>query len=263
MMMKKILIAGFVGLSALLMGGCGDGLSDREESCLKATGNIDCKSAGELELEKARIQANADIQIAKAQSNGMMAAGAAPMATDVAPGQYTNYYGDERYGQWKQDGTFQFNDPTSNWAESTNAFLLGAGLGGLAGYMATKAASHGEWKKSYPNGYTPKTYTAKTYMDKSGKPISKAEYERRIAQSNKDRMKYQQEQRKKFDPNEKKPAPKMIPQIKRPTEPQMVKPGQPNPKNKYNTPIRKETKPAYKPKTSFKPSYGGSSKKRK
>ncbi|QDH46750.1 putative coil containing protein [Aeromonas phage LAh_8] len=253
-MMKKILIAGFIGLSALLVGGCGDGLTDREESCLAATGNIDCKSAAELELEKARIQANADVQIAKAQ--GIMNGASAPMQSEVAPGQYTNYYGDERYGQWKQDGTFQFNDPTSSWAESTNAFLLGAGLGGLAGYMATKAASRGEWKKSYPNGYTPKTYTTKTYMDKSGKTISKSEYERRVAQSNKDRMKYQMEQnRKKF--NSSKPQVGYKPAAK----PTMVKPGQPNPQVKYNTPVRK---PVYQPKMKpFKPSYGGSSKKRK
>ena len=259
--MKKLLIVGIVGLSALLMGGCGDGLTDREASCLKATGNIDCKSAAEMELEKARIQANADVQIAKAQGP----VGAAPMPTDVAPGQYTNYYGDERYGQWQPDGTFQFNDPTSSWADSTNAFLLGAGLGGLAGYMATKAAHRGEWKKSYPNGYTPKTYTAKTYLDKSGKAISKSEYERRIAQSNKDRMKYQQaQQRKKFNPNEPKPVKKPVQNVYKPTgKPTMVKPGQPNPQVKHTTPIRKAEAPKYKPQTpKFKPSYS-SGKKRK
>lgn len=125
-MIKKILIAGFIGLSALLVGGCGDGLTDREESCLAATGNIDCKS----------------------------------------------------------------------------------------------------------------------------------EYERRVAQSNKDRMKYQMEQnRKKF--NSSKPQVGYKPAAK----PTMVKPGQPNPQVKHNTPVRK---PVYQPKMKpFKPNYGGSSKKRK
>lgn len=249
--MNKILLVGLLSAATFLVG-CGDGLTDREESCLEATGNIQCKSKAELELELARIQGNTDVQVAKAQADAIGSGyqDLPPADTPVQPGNYTNYYGDERYGQWKPDGTFQFNDPTSSWASETNAFLIGAGLGGLAGYIASKAATRGEWKKTYPTGYKPTTRKVETYIDKKGNPISKNEYQKRLAQSNKDRMKYQQEQRrKKFNPNEPKPVKKPVQNVyRKPTQPLMVKPGQPNPNVKVNTPIRKEFK-APKPKT--------------
>ncbi len=51
--MNKILLVGLLSAATFLVG-CGDGLTDREESCLEATGNIQCKSKAELELELAR-----------------------------------------------------------------------------------------------------------------------------------------------------------------------------------------------------------------
>lgn len=245
--MKKLMMVAIIGISTFLVG-CGDGLTDREESCLEATGNIQCKSKAELELELARIQGNTDVQVAKAQ-------GASLPSSDipVPPGDYTNYYGNEKYGSWQPDGSFQFNDPTSSWATETNMFLLGAGLGGLAGYMATKSASRSEWKKTYPTGYIPQTRKVQTYSDKKGNPISRNEYQKRLAQSNKDRMKDQR--RKKVEAIKAKQQ-KTVYQPS--PQPVVQKPGQPPKAKKPNKMFR--SKPVTSSYTAPKVSY---SKKRK
>lgn len=208
--MKRILVAGFVSVLALGLVGCGDDLTDRERECIKLTGNIQCKSEAELALEAQKVQAQSDIRQAEIQAEAMddqadlVQAQAQldqqQMAQDqmvaqqqqavdygpVQPGNYTNYYGNPQYGHWMPNGQFQFNDPFGHAAQSTNAFLLGAGLGGLTGYLATKAAMRNSWNQSNPHGWSSRSWKNDKYMYK-GKVLNKNEALRRMEQSNRDR----------------------------------------------------------------------------
>lgn len=206
--MKRILVAGLVGIMALGLVGCGDDLTDRERECLKLTGNLQCKSEAELALEAQKVQAQADIRQAEIQAEvvddqadlaeAQMAAqpdmmqqqqAMQPRNIDygpVQPGNYTNYYGNPQYGQWMPNGQFQFFDPFGHAAQSTNAFLLGAGLGGLTGYLATKAAMRSDWNRSNPRGWSSHSWKNDKYMYK-GKSLNKNEALRRMEQSNRDR----------------------------------------------------------------------------
>lgn len=181
--MKKVLVLLLPAMLALTA--CDQGMSQREKECLAATGNIRCESEADQQIRAMNAQAEimdeqADLQEAQAQVQ----------YPDVAPpGSYTNHYGDPRYGQWDQNGVFQFFDPFGEAAMSTNSFLLGAGLGGLTAYMLSRDSHHDSWKRKYGNSYKPYTSTYSGYTDRKGKPISAAEYNKRKAQSNFDKQK--------------------------------------------------------------------------
>lgn len=154
--MKRLLAVLLVSIAALT--GCGDGMTDRERTCMELSGDVEC-------LSEARRPTQ----------------GFGPSA----PGEYTNYYGSPQHGSWGSDGQYRFHNPHGQYASSTNSFLLGAAAGGLAAYMLTKNANRSNWSQSNPNGYQPKTRTNTKYIGKGGKEISKAEYQKRKAQSKK------------------------------------------------------------------------------
>lgn len=151
--MKKLSLLA-LSLAALLVG-CGDGLTARERTCIEFGGDV-----------------NECMQ------------GYRPVARHMTPGVNTNYYGSPQHGYW-QGGSYHFNDPHSAAARSTEAFLVGAGMGSLAAYAATKAAQKSNWEKSNPKGWEPE------YRDKKGNVISKQEFDRRKQQSQKDKQKAQ------------------------------------------------------------------------
>lgn len=171
--MKKVLaygLAALVGVTALT--GCGEeqrqANHERQIECLEMTGDKYCRN----EYEQ---QADAQRRTAYSRSNVVYG--------PSAPGMYTNYYGNPDYGYWGNDGMYMFNDPYSSYAQSTNSFLLGAGLGGLATYAMTRDT----WDNDHRDGWTETTRENKTYRGKNGKKISKAEFSKRKAQSKKDK----------------------------------------------------------------------------
>lgn len=107
----------------------------------------------------------------------------------VAPGQYTNHVGNPAAGHWGPDGKWVWNDPKSPEADSTWKYLAaaagGAAVGGLASYMLTRK----QFEQQNPKGWSPEANTRNVtqYLDRRGQPISKEEYERRRAQSERDR----------------------------------------------------------------------------
>jgi len=99
--------------------------------------------------------------------------------------EYTNYYGDPQHGTW-DNGNYRFNNPHGQYASSTNSFLVGVGVGGLLGYMGTKASMRSNWDKANPNGYKTKRNS-----------ISKKDLAKRKEQSRKDKAKYRKQKSKK------------------------------------------------------------------
>ena len=152
-MKKFILVAALLALTA-----CERGLTERERECMELTNDSSC------------IREVRDTEYGP-----------------VAPGNYTNYYGSPDHGTWDSSGNYHFRDPNSSYATQTNAFLLGAGLGGLAAYALTKNANRSSWVTSNPNGYRPEVRTTTKYIGKGGKEISRSEYDKRAAQSAKDK----------------------------------------------------------------------------
>ncbi len=151
---------------------CTDGLTQREETCLELTGNLHCKSEGDYAVQQARAENQLGYSaIQRGQSN-------------------TNYYGNEDYGYWGSDGQYRFNEPYGSHASSTNAFLLGAGLGALGAYSMSKV----DWGKQNKGGWKASTNKSKK-SHKRGK-VSKAEKRKRAKQSRKDKAKHKASQKK-------------------------------------------------------------------
>lgn len=165
--MKKLI----VGLSLLALVGCGDGISAREETCLENGGSwSECTSDKDYHNRK---MAEIEAQVNR------------PYPPAVQGESYSNHYGDPAHGYWS-NGQYHFNDPMSVAAQQTNSFLLAAGMGGLAGYMAGKMSSESEWRRSNPSGYTKVVKVSNITVDRSGKTISVAEAKRRQEQSKRD-----------------------------------------------------------------------------
>ena len=181
--MKKLLITTF---SLLALSAC-DGLTDREESCLDNGGKWeDCTTEGRHhQREMARIEARQHAVVHQTSGVSDYDEYDYDYPEVEADKSYTNYYGDPQHGSWS-NGSYRFNDPHGQYASSTNSFLIGAGVGGLLGYMGTKAAMRSNWNEANPNGYTERKNT-----------ISKKELKRRKEQSRKDKAKKQAKLKKK------------------------------------------------------------------
>lgn len=230
----------FAVMALLVLAGCDNGLTERERECMELTGDAMCISevrSGNVSLAKAQ---NTEVEI--------------EYDNVVQPGNYTNYYGSPQHGYWS-NGTYHFNDPYSHAATSTNAFLIGAGLGGLTAYALTKAASRSSWNSSHPGGYKPTTTSVTKYTSKSGY-ISKEEYNRRMAQSKRDRKKHTDKlkaETKKVKEEaakangQKIAAEKKLAASKKPTA------SKPKPKSKPLSFTKPKPKPVKKPKPAKKP----------
>lgn len=171
MNIKSVMIAALVLSGGFAITGCERGPTEREIQCMELTGDRLCRNEYE--------------QQADADRRGMNRVNRMDYGP-AGPGEYTNYYGNPQYGSWGDDGRYHFNDPYGQQASQTNAFLLGAGMGGLAAYALTR----NQFKKQNPSGWTETKRTNKTYISKSGKPINKAEFEKRKKQSDADKAKH-------------------------------------------------------------------------
>ena len=180
--MKKLLLLGlFLGLV-----GCDQGLTEREKQCLQFTGNIKCQSQVD---EKVRLL---NAQEGLIGENGLYQ-------------KPTNFYGDPRYGYWNDQGGFQFYNQNSPEALSTNSFLLGAGLGGLAAYALTRdGRDSNRYRSKYKSHYSNPKYSRKDYINQQKlrskdreiqrlkSQNAKKEQQRRKLQSERDKLKNQQ-----------------------------------------------------------------------
>ncbi len=160
--MKKFLSTVVLSVS-LLLSACGDGLTNREVTCLEHTGNIHCKSEGQYAVDQTRAERG------------------------VIVGQsYTNHYGNPQHGSWN-NGQYSFHNPNGVYAMQTDSFLLGAGVGGLAAYALTSASSRESFNRDNPNGFKARSKSYNKPRGKDGKILSKAEAKKRKAQSIRDK----------------------------------------------------------------------------
>lgn len=190
----------------LILSACDRGLTERERECMELSGNAEhCIRSVNRQY--------------------------APRHDSYGPTEHVNYYGHPEYGQW-DNGQYRFNDPNSHYASSTNSFLLGAGVGGLAAYAMSKQGSRDSWKSKNPSGWTER----KQYTSKNGKSISKKEFDKRKSQSLKDKAKHKQNQ------SNKKPVTKSNKQTSGYSKPTYNKPKV----NKFKTPP-KTKRPIKKP----------------
>jgi len=108
----------------------------------------------------------------------------------VAPGQYVNHVGNPVAGHWGPDGQWVWKDPESKEANDTWKYLAAAGAGAAGGAAISYMLSKKHFEQKNPEGSWRREaniHDEHTYRDKYGKPISAAEYERRRAQSEKDK----------------------------------------------------------------------------
>lgn len=133
------------------------------------------------------------------QPPGAPAAGA-PIGP-VQPGQYVNHVGNPAAGQWGPDGQWQWKDPASKEADSTMKYLAAAGLGAAGGAALSYLFTRNHFEKNNPGGQWSESSNRRevaTYLDKRGQPISQAEYERRRAQSDRDRKAHIERQKQQL-----------------------------------------------------------------
>lgn len=113
-----------------------------------------------------------------------------PPLPPVAPGQYVNHIGNPAAGSWGPDGQWQWKDPQSSEASDTWKYLAAAGAGAAGGAALSYMLSRRHFEKKHPSGTWTRAanvHDEHTYRDRRGNPISREEYERRRAQSERDR----------------------------------------------------------------------------
>lgn len=114
----------------------------------------------------------------------------APPLGPVAPGQYVNHVGNPAAGSWGPDGQWQWKDPESKEANDTWKFLAAAGAGAAGGAALSYMLSKRHFEQRNPSGTWQResnVHDEHNYRDRRGNPISAAEYDRRRAQSERDR----------------------------------------------------------------------------
>lgn len=159
-------IRGFAIAASLLfaVSACTDGVSNREETCLEA-GNSWQTCTGEGNSQ--------ELQLAKLERQNMMQRQNQFQYPDVEQGQdYVNHYGNEQYGSWS-GGQYRFHDPQSSYAMSTNSFLLGAGIGGLAAYALLSRSNRDSWNSRNSGGWKVNSYKANRNISNKGKTLTK------------------------------------------------------------------------------------------
>lgn len=123
-----------------------------------------------------------------------------PPLPPVAPGSYTNHIGNPEHGHWGPDGQWVWRNPESKEASDTWKFLAAAGAGAAGGAALSMLLSKRHFDTRNPDGqWRPENnrHDEHNYRDKNGAPISREEYERRKAQSERDRARYWERQKAK------------------------------------------------------------------
>ena len=180
MKMKYIaLLAGL--LSSAILTGCGQSDYEKEQARKQQLERLDRgydKHCNRKIVRAPHISPIGNVRVEYDMNNVVYA--------PAMPGTYVNYYGDPRYGYWTVFGNFKFYDPYSTYATNTNSFLLGAGLGALAGYSLTRS----QWDTRNPSGWKSSSRSNTKYISNNGKTITKAEANKRKQQSQRDKAKH-------------------------------------------------------------------------
>lgn len=116
-----------------------------------------------------------------------------PPLPPVQPGTYVNHIGNPAHGHWGPDGQWVWKQPESPEANETWKFLAAAGAGAAGGAALSMLMSKRHFETRNPDGqWRPEnnSHTEMNYRDKRGNPISREEFERRKAQSERDRARY-------------------------------------------------------------------------
>jgi len=117
-----------------------------------------------------------------------------PPLPPVAPGSYVNHVGNPAAGSWGPDGQWVWKNPESPEADSTWKYLAAAGAGAAGGAALSYMLSKSHFEQRHGQGAawtrTDNVNDVHSYRDKHGKPISAEEYQRRKAQSERDRAAY-------------------------------------------------------------------------
>jgi hypothetical protein len=185
-------------VSTIVLSACGDDHKEqdaqhkRELECIDSTGDRLCRGEGELAILKSKTD-NEQFQQPQIQQTQQVQyqQEREVVYPPVQPGEYHNYYGNPQYGTWGSDGRYHFNDPYGPQASNTNAYLIGAGLGGLATYFMMKSA----FDQKYHGHWSDQTYRSTQYYDGRGQRIKQNDYISRLEQSKRDNEAHKQRQR--------------------------------------------------------------------
>lgn len=200
-------------ITSVVLSACGDDHKDqdaqhkRELECIDSTGDRLCRGEGELAILKAKaaneiqkpIAQNQQVQYQQDDVDQPIAQNQQVQYQQereveyppVQPGEYHNYYGNPQYGSWGPDGRYHFSDPYGPQASNTNAYLIGAGLGGLATYVMLKST----FDQKYHGHWNDQTYRSTQYFDGTGRRINQNDYISRLEQSKRDNEFHKQRQR--------------------------------------------------------------------
>lgn len=115
-----------------------------------------------------------------------------PMANmgPTPPGSYVNHVGNPAVGSWGPDGQWKFHNPEGPEANDTWKYLAAAGAGAAGGAAISYMLSKRHFEQKNPGGTWVRAANVNdvnSYRDKNGVPISREEYERRRAQSERDK----------------------------------------------------------------------------
>ena len=113
----------------------------------------------------------------------------------VPPGSYTNHIGNPAHGSWGPDGQWVWKNPQSEEANDTWKYWAAAGAGAAGGAALSMLMSKKHFETRNPDGqWRPENNVndVQGYRDRKGVPISREEYERRKAQSDRDKARHRQ-----------------------------------------------------------------------
>lgn len=123
---------------------------------------------------------------------------AGPPLPPVEPGSYVNHVGNPQAGHWGPDGQWVWNNPESKEANDTWKYLAAAGAGAAGGAAISYMLSKKHFEQRNPGGQWRQDNNVNdvaSYRDRRGNVISKEEFERRRAQSERDRKQYWEQQK--------------------------------------------------------------------
>lgn len=123
---------------------------------------------------------------------------AGPPLPPVEPGSYVNHVGNPQAGRWGPDGQWVWNNPESKEANDTWKYLAAAGAGAAGGAALSFMLSKKHFETRNPDGQWSRDANINdvaSYRDRKGRVISKEEFERRRAQSERDKKAYWERQK--------------------------------------------------------------------
>lgn len=161
--MKRLLV--LLGLSAaLVLTGCGKSEEDKQR---------------EHEIKLAKIQSGQDLAEKEMSHERQLAYYSQPRPiAPIAAGNYIDYRGNLQYGYWDNFGNWRWNNESSAQAMQTRSYLdYQVATGVLAASALAVALSRDDWGRDHRGGWKKQVIVVDKYTSRTGKVISKSEYE--------------------------------------------------------------------------------------